>query len=457
MSKLLPYALAFAVCACVRTDDRVDLGSQESESEINNGLRLNGLRLNGLRLNGLRLNGLRLNGLRLNGLRLNGLRLNGLRLNGLRLNGLRLNGVAIDAVRLDGVQLGELALAGSMLYLRVLGCDDAATARAERCTTLDTTVDAAGEKVPAGTAVDVPPGQWVSFYELRTLGELELDVEVDAIPEEDDDGLGNHLEPLPATRFVSLRFDAIEQHDDPALADVFLHTISVAERDANGNLIAVSRTDAAGNASTYTWQPLCNEPWETTAPAIPVAGYWDEDDLDGDGDYANKIDEPGAVTFGCANGAVGKCVVSYYQPWEQYWEDETGEVLTYSWSAHHQACTRMLRADYCGDGRPWTVDGTLINAFDDIIFQDDDASWPVEAEWAPWGANCLSVPRIDSLEIYGELPACMDALVDPACGSRHVPSEDNPTGSFTNPTTLLVTEVPVDGPVLTERAAFANE
>ena len=28
---------------------------------------------------------------------------------------------------------------------------------------------------------------------------------------------------------------------------------------------------------------------------------------------------------------------------------------------HHQACVRMVRADYCGDGRSWTVNGRRVN------------------------------------------------------------------------------------------------
>ena len=31
---------------------------------------------------------------------------------------------------------------------------------------------------------------------------------------------------------------------------------------------------------------------------------------------------------------------------------------------HHQACTRMIRADYCGDGKAWTVEGTVPDIFD---------------------------------------------------------------------------------------------
>ena len=58
---------------------------------------------------------------------------------------------------------------------------------------------------------------------------------------------------------------------------------------------------------------------------------------------------------------------------------------------YHQACTRMLRADYCGDGTPHTVDGTLINIYDGIGIQRDTDDWAFEAEWTTTGARC-SVP-----------------------------------------------------------------
>jgi ADYC domain len=43
---------------------------------------------------------------------------------------------------------------------------------------------------------------------------------------------------------------------------------------------------------------------------------------------------------------------------------------------HLTACTRMLRADDCGDGKSWTVTGALINLYDGIGVQIDPQSWP---------------------------------------------------------------------------------
>ena len=51
-------------------------------------------------------------------------------------------------------------------------------------------------------------------------------------------------------------------------------------------------------------------------------------------------------TFGCRGTALAKCVELGYKPWKT-----VGGV---SLRDHHQACTRMIRADYCGDGKAWT-------------------------------------------------------------------------------------------------------
>jgi ferredoxin len=53
---------------------------------------------------------------------------------------------------------------------------------------------------------------------------------------------------------------------------------------------------------------------------------------------------------------------------------------------HHQACTRMARADYCGDGVPWTVPGTAIDIYDHLYPQietKETQNWQIEAEWDP--------------------------------------------------------------------------
>ena len=66
---------------------------------------------------------------------------------------------------------------------------------------------------------------------------------------------------------------------------------------------------------------------------------------------------------------------------------------------HYNACVRMLRADYCGDGRSWTRDGTLIDMWDDHRIQTSDTlsdpafSFSKRDGWAQ-GAVCVRRTRI---------------------------------------------------------------
>ena len=94
--------------------------------------------------------------------------------------------------------------------------------------------------------------------------------------------------------------------------------------------------------------------------------------------------------FGCTSGVVAKCVRWGYRPWESV----NGTALF----DYHQACTRMARADYCGDGISQTENGTLIDLYDDLGIQVQaplDLTSPLvfEAAWTPWGAYCIAKDR----------------------------------------------------------------
>jgi len=132
--------------------------------------------------------------------------------------------------------------------------------------------------------------------------------------------------------------------------------------------------------SQEQWLPVC----DGGATTIPVAGLWDyRQGVEGGG---SRVDVPGVFTLACTDAALGKCVQMGYAPWRTAADGG-------SLAAHHQACTRMLRADYFGDGRSFTKDGTTINVYDGIGVQVDTESWRFEAEWDEDGALCLEGRR----------------------------------------------------------------
>jgi hypothetical protein len=151
---------------------------------------------------------------------------------------------------------------------------------------------------------------------------------------------------------------------------------------------------------------------------IPITGRWSyqQGTLDG----GSKIEDPTAITFACRGYALYKCIDYGYPPWRSV----NGVKL----NNHHQACVRMIRADYCGDGRSWTIDGTYINLYDNLGIQLDTESWAMEAEWDIEGARCLSHQRIQNMDT---VPTCSFVRSPAACGN---PPQWGPT--------LLVSEAP---------------
>ncbi len=62
---------------------------------------------------------------------------------------------------------------------------------------------------------------------------------------------------------------------------------------------------------------------------------------------------------------------------------------------YHQACTRMARADYCGNGISHTQDGTEIDLYDRLGIQQltKDSGMVFEAAWGKDGAVFIARTR----------------------------------------------------------------
>lgn len=141
------------------------------------------------------------------------------------------------------------------------------------------------------------------------------------------------------------------------------------------HLYTVSYLDLADSK----WKNLCKPDVEKVAKAIPLSGFWDE--------TGAHIESPDIVTFGCTNGVLAKCVRFGYKPWKTL----KGKSLR----DFHQACTRMARADYCGNGESHTREGTPINVYDvlDIQKPTPNSGMVFEAAWQPDGATCINRAR----------------------------------------------------------------
>jgi hypothetical protein len=152
---------------------------------------------------------------------------------------------------------------------------------------------------------------------------------------------------------------------------------------------------------TGTWTSLCKDASGNPVPGILLSNYWDM--MTG-----ARIDDPNAITFACVNGAIGKCVRWGYRPWATGTRCVGSTCTTVSLKDYHQACTRMVRADYCGNGKTNTVNGTPIDVYDGLSpqIQSPETTWPVEARWTPGGATCLGNTRGADLIKKFKYPDC---------------------------------------------------
>jgi len=150
----------------------------------------------------------------------------------------------------------------------------------------------------------------------------------------------------------TVRIDAVER--EPKLG-IWLHSLSV-------------------ETESGAFEPYCEPDADGRRLAFPVAGRSQRD--------GRLVADATRFELVCTSGAQGKCVRFGYAPWLML--------------DAYNACVRMVRADYCGDGTPTTRDGTVIDIYDPAGVQtsDPDPSLTFEAGWTPEGAVCVAHPRI---------------------------------------------------------------
>ncbi|HET7502508.1 MAG TPA: ADYC domain-containing protein [Kofleriaceae bacterium] len=196
----------------------------------------------------------------------------------------------------------------------------------------------------------------------------------------------------PATAVAEYRITAVEpeasQYDPTGTGHTYLYTLEQWVPD------------------TGSWQPACPADTDGRHVAIPLAATWDE--------HGDRIVSSSQFTFGCTTGVIAKCYRWGYRPWVTGY----GDLTTMHWT-----CTRLARADYCGNGVPHTRNGTWINVWDKLPapgpIQDHGGLLPpagmlFEAGWNTGGAVCLSRARwlLDKGGLLASL--CPDRLVAPS-------------------------------------------
>lgn len=300
------------------------------------------------------------NGMTLNGMTLNGITLNGMTLNGMTLNGVSLNGLTLNGMTLNGVTLNGVTLNGMTLNGVTLNG-----------VTLN------------GSLFSFSPSIGPTVSGLAFIGATwQLSVQPDGAPQ-------------PAQ--VALRFDNIFVDPRNPAGDVFLYDISYS-------------VDGSGS-----WASICKDGAGNRVAAIPIRNRWNYQ-------TGARIEDPTAITFACVNAALGKCVRLGYRPWATA-QAGNNKDPPISLADHHQACTRMIRADYCGNGVSYTLDGTLIEVYDELQpnINSNTMNWNLEGQWNPDGARCIGDARHAELLLRGRRPDCSGTgrpTNFPSCGNR---------------------------------------
>ena len=109
---------------------------------------------------------------------------------------------------------------------------------------------------------------------------------------------------------------------------------------------------------------------------------------------------PDMMYIACVSGIVGKTAFWGYKPWK------------FGMDVHERA-TRVGRADYCGNGQPFTIEGNPLQIDDDHgVSEFDDLSFPIEAAWDLDGkATCVTTPR--HIPLRGTTLSCGAETLEP--------------------------------------------
>jgi hypothetical protein len=150
-------------------------------------------------------------------------------------------------------------------------------------------------------------------------------------------------------------------------------------RDPHGEVILYGLSEQ--DHQSGEWRNACLADPEGRRLGFPLAGRFTAD-----GRYQPL---PGRLLITCTGGAEGKCVRFGYKPWERARDGAPLE-------AAYNACVRLVRADYAGDGRGTTRNGQPIDIYDSLGVQAaaNDLAYEFEAGFDEKGAVCVRHVRV---------------------------------------------------------------
>jgi ADYC domain-containing protein/pentapeptide repeat protein len=367
------------------------------------------------------------NGVNMNGVNMNGVNMNGVNMNGVNMNGVNMNGVTLGAVTANASLNGDLlsvdlvdvastcshspGVAGGALPAWCSPCAQAVINSYPACgsSAWDASCVSAAQSVcrPSGTQLKG------AVFSASLVDGTPVLLRLDAVEQV------NLRIPAPT---ASVRASAAAASVIRFGSDLFYYSWSIRK---------VVRFPAS-RIILPSWAPACGTDNDGRANlSILAAGRWvaiepdpnHPDQLRNDckpGDNCGGYTPSAGFTISCRDtGAVAKCIDRMgYKPWRTATRcTPSGTCADVSLEPYLEACVRMVRADYCGDGMYHTRNRTDIDVMDNVGLQSRDASydWMAEAQWLPTGAACMSQYRIldDAGVPYGNVISSGQCLHPP--------------------------------------------
>jgi hypothetical protein len=173
------------------------------------------------------------------------------------------------------------------------------------------------------------------------------------------------------------------------LANGFVVRINAVTRDARAPDLFLYDLQVPDGAAGK-WRPMCEPDAEGQRLGFGLAGRTSPD-----GEF---VPDPGAVRLTCTSGALAKCIRYGFRYWDA--RGARPDLTT-----TYQACVRMIRADYCGDGVPATRAGMVVDIWDvaRIKHAPPSTGRSFEAGWTPKGAVCVHHTRVADIEQLPQL------------------------------------------------------
>jgi hypothetical protein len=194
-------------------------------------------------------------------------------------------------------------------------------------------------------------------------------------------------------------------------------------------------SEILGGVPTQRWVNLCsNPPARYNQDVLGMNTFhslvFEGERIDRDHKTISTVLDSSWFNIGCAGHALAKLAINGQT-------EAAHQAFGFSTSIlERQTFLKMLTADYCGTGAPFTISGQPLQWADWRGYTNyvaSPANLELEARWGPSGAFCLNTPRVNAnpsangLATFGDSQDLLDAIQAECGGNLPPPCAGGPT------------------------------